>query len=108
MCVPDPQSPDNWPTRLKEMADELLMPTLWPINAPSGIKALLLKKEKKFEWAVSYAVLRVAEIVALAKHLSCNEDVIRDRLAEHQSTVVRDMYGSKDFNEMLNTFLRVI
>jgi hypothetical protein len=53
MCVPDPQSPDNWPTRLKEVADELLMPTLWPIDAPSGFKALLLKREKKFEWAVS-------------------------------------------------------
>jgi hypothetical protein len=90
------------------MVDKLLKPTFWPIDTPSGIKALLLKREKKFEWAVSYAVLRLAEIVALAKHLSCNEAVIRERLAEHESGVVRDMYGSKDFTDMLNTFLRVI
>ena len=108
MSVPEPQAPDNWPTRLNEMVDKLLKPTFWPIDTPSGIKALLLKREKKFEWAVSYAVLRVAEIVALAKHLSCNEAVIRERLAEHESGVVRDMYGSKDFTDMLNTFLRVI
>jgi len=90
------------------MVDKLLKPTLWPIDTPSGIKALLLKREKKFEWAVSYAVLRVAEIVALGKHLSCNELVIREKLAEHEASVVRDMYGSKDFNEMINTFLLVI
>jgi hypothetical protein len=108
MCVPDPKFPDDWPTRLNEMVDELLKPTLWPIDTPSGIKALLLQKGKKFEWAVSYAVLRLAEIVGLAKHLSCDESAIRGHLAEHESSIVRDMYGSKDFNEMLNTFLRVI
>ena len=109
MCVPEPRAPDNWPTRLKEMVDKLLQPTFWSIDTPSGIKVLLLKREqKKFGWPVSYAVLRVAEIVALAKHLSCDEGVIREKLAEHESSVVRDMYGSKDFNEMLNTFLRVI
>jgi hypothetical protein len=108
MCVPDPRSPDNWPTRLNEMVDKLLRPIFWSIDTPSGIKALLLKREKKFQWAVSYGVLRLAEIVALAKHLACNEDSIREQLAEHESSVVRDMYGSKDFNEMPNTLLRVI
>jgi hypothetical protein len=108
MCVPDPQTPDNWPTRLNEMVNKLLKPTFWSIETPSGIKAMLLKREKKFEWAASYAVLRAAEIVALAKHLSCDEDSIREKLAEHELSIVRDIYGSKDLNEMLGTFLRVI
>ncbi|WP_076862262.1 hypothetical protein [Bradyrhizobium mercantei] len=108
MCVPDPQAPDSWPTRLNEMVEELLKPTFWSIETPSGIKALLLKGDKKFEWTVSYSVLRVAEIVALAKSLSCDENSIRKRLAEHESDIVRDMYGSKDLNEMLGRFLRTI
>jgi hypothetical protein len=90
------------------MVDELLKPTFWPIDSPSGVKSLLLKREKSFRWGVSYAVLRAAEIVALSKHMSCDEGAIREQLAEHESSIVRDMYGSKDFKEMLNTFLRAI
>ncbi len=108
MSVPDPQAPEDWPIRLNGMVDELLKPTFWPIDTPSAIKALLLKREKKFEWAVSYAVLRAAEVAALAKHLSCDEGSIRDQLAEHKTSIVRDVYGSKDFDEMLDTFMRVI
>jgi hypothetical protein len=108
MSVPDPRAPEDWPTRLDEMVNKLLKPAFWPIDTASGIEALLLKREKKFEWGVSYAVLRAAEIVALAKHISCDEGVIRERLAEHEASIVRDMYGSKDFNEMLKIFLRVI
>ncbi|MEW6452527.1 MAG: hypothetical protein AB1490_17845 [Pseudomonadota bacterium] len=109
MCVPEPQALDNWPTRLNEMVDKLLRPTFWSIEAPSGIQALLLKREqKRYEWPVSYAVLRAAEIVALSKHLSCDESVIRNQIEQHESSIVRDMHDSKDFGEMLNTFLRVI
>ena len=107
MYIPEPQAPDSWPTRLKEMVDKLLKPTFWSIDTPSKIKNLLLR-EGKFEWAVSYAVLRAAEIVALSKHLSCNEGAIMEQLMEHESSIVRDMYGSKDLREMLNTFQRVI
>jgi len=56
----------------------------------------------------SYAVLRAAEIVALAKHSMCDEGTIRDHLTDHKTSIVRDMYGSKDFDEMLDTFMRVI
>jgi hypothetical protein len=108
MCVPDPQAPEDWPNRLNQMVEELLKPTFLSIDTPSGIKTLLLKGEKKFEWAVSYAVLRAAEIVALAKHSLCDETTIRDHLTEHKNSIVRDMYGSKDFDEMLNTFIRAI
>jgi hypothetical protein len=105
MCVPDPRAPEDWPARLDEMVNKLLRPTFWSIDTPDGIEALLLRKEKKFEWAVKYAVLRAAEVVALSKHLSREESVIRENLTEHKSNIVRNMYGSKDFNEMLNTFL---
>jgi hypothetical protein len=49
MYVPEPQAPDSWPTRLNEMVDKLLKPTFWPIDTPSGIKDLLLRKEQKFK-----------------------------------------------------------
>jgi|SRR5580704_4644070 hypothetical protein len=108
MYIPELQAPDSWPTKLKEMVDTLLKPTFWSIDTPSKIRNLLLTREGKFKWAVSYAVLRAAEIVALSKHLSCNEGAIMEQLMEHESSIVRDMYGSKDLREMLNTLQRVI
>lgn len=108
MYVPDPQTPDDWPIRLAEIVNRLLKPTLWPIVASSGIKALLLKSDPPFEWGISYGVLRAAEIVALCKQLSCDESLLREHLSVHEPSIVRDMYGSKDFGQMLNTFLRVM
>ncbi len=108
MCVPDPKAPDNWPARLEEMMDRVFRSTFLPIDTPSGIKHLLLRSDKNFEWSVSYAVLRAAEIIALSKHLLCDEDSIRAQLEKHKSAIIRDMYRSKDFDKMLSTFLRVI
>ena len=109
MMVPDPLAPDEWPTRLAEMVDKLLKPRFWSINTPSQIIELLLNKEDdKFGWPPGLTVLRLAELVGLAKHLSYDMDVLRQRLTEYEPGIVRDMYGSKDFNGIFDAFVREI
>lgn len=108
MCVPDPGSPNNWQIRLDEMVRDLLEPIFWRIEKPVEVMDLLLRKDKTFEWAVSYSVLRLTEIIALAKDLSCSESVLKDQLVAYEPSVVRDMYGSKDYTELLDKLIRVI
>ncbi|WP_136220086.1 hypothetical protein [Massilia sp. Mn16-1_5] len=64
--IPNPKEPESWPLMMEEFFDKFLEPLFLPISNASDIRTLLFRTEPPFEWIVSPAVLRAAEVIALS------------------------------------------
>jgi hypothetical protein len=107
LYIPDPIDRSSWPTMLDKLVNSFLRPVLWSIKNPQGVQNLLLSDEKPFEWwATPIGVFRAAEIIALSQITNTDREVILGKLSEHKNKIVRDMYGVKDYEGMIEELFK--
>jgi hypothetical protein len=99
--IPDSIDRSSWPGMLEDLVNNFLRPVFWSIKEPEGVQNLLLNNNKPLEWWGTNGALRAAEIVALSKVTNTNRKVITSKLNDYKKMVERDIYGSKNFEKML-------
>jgi hypothetical protein len=99
--IPDSIDRYTWPTMLEDLVNNFLKPVFWSIKDAEGVQNLLLNNNKPLDWWGTNGVLRATEIIVLSKVTNTDRKTIKSKLSDYKKMVERDMYGSKNFEGML-------
>jgi len=102
--IPDPNDREGWSTRVDQLFAGFIEPIFFPIKDAQGIQDLLFRTEPTFEWFATDGVLRVSEIVALAKVGGNIDSNLRERLLSFKEDVKGAFVRSeiKDYEALLD------
>lgn len=102
LSIPDPLARSSWPAQLQALKDKFLEPVFWQVKTPTDIQNLLLSNEFPYEWKVGHPVLRVAQILALAKVAGADIKDVLQKIAFFKDVIAAKMQNSKSVDDMIH------
>jgi len=83
--IPDPLNREAWPLQFDELKVAILEPTFWRMEGPKDVLEMLMKNEIPYEWGLGgNSIMRVAEVISLARIIGIPLGTILARLIEFQ------------------------
>lgn len=106
--IPDPFDRSNWRNRFDDLINGFLAMHINGINNESKIIDLLLKNVAPFEWSLSNPVLRISEIVSMARAsgVSIEELMLKASLLQHD--ISRSLFGPKSYANVMRSIVEVL
>jgi len=106
--IPNPYNPSNWRERFDELVNKFLTKEILEISSERKIIDLLLRNDAPFEWSLTNSVLRVAEVVAMAKVSELSVGELMSKLSLLQKDITRGLYGSKSYAKAMDAIVELL
>jgi hypothetical protein len=106
--IPDPYDRPNWRARFDELVNDFLAKEIFGISTEREIIDLLMRNDPPFEWSLTNPVLRVSEVVSMARASGLSIDELMLRVDVRQKDITRGLYGSKGYAELMDAVVELL
>lgn len=103
--VPDPKLREEWPILIEQLFRDFLEPIFLTVRDVEGVRAVLCRNDPPFEWMVSPAVLRAAEVIALSCVAGLGLEEILSNMARFEDEIARKLAKDKTVSEFIHTMV---